>query len=228
MQCGIMDQFISCCATPDQALILDCRSLEYRSAPLGGFQGEAAEFRLVICNTMVKHQLASGDYNARRAECEAGVRYFAQRLPDVRALRDVTPADLKEAEGAVSDVVFRRCRHVVTENLRVLQAAAALERTDLESFGALMGESHRSLRDDYEVSCAELDLMVELASGLEGVYGARMTGGGFGGCTINLVRADQVERFKRNVALGYQQAAGITPEIYVCTVAGGAERVDEE
>jgi galactokinase len=228
MHCGIMDQFISACARADQALLLDCRSLDHRYLPLGQINSNGAGVRLVICNTMVKHQLAGGEYNTRRAECEAGVRRLATTLPRIRALRDATLADLEQATPGPKDVVFRRCRHIVSENQRVLQAAEALEKGDLEMFGKLMGESHRSLRDDYEVSCPELDLMVELASGQEGVYGARMTGGGFGGCTINVVRAEQVDQFKRLVSRGYEQATGIAPEIYICSVAGGAERVDGE
>ncbi|PYT04320.1 MAG: galactokinase, partial [Acidobacteria bacterium] len=126
------------------------------------------------------------------------------------------------------EVVYRRCRHVVTENARVVEAKAALEGGDLYAFGRLMGESHRSLRDDYEVSCAELDLMVKLACDAEGVYGERMTGGGFGGCTVNLVRAGAVDSFRQNVARGYEQATGRAPEIYVCSPAQGVSRVDGE
>lgn len=228
MHCGIMDQFISACARPEQALFLDCRSLDYRLAPLGQLHGCGPDVRLVICNTMIKHQLAGGEYNKRREECEEGVRRLAEFRPQIQALRDVAVAELEEAQAVMPDVIFRRCRHVVTENHRVLLAADALEKSDLDFFGRLMGESHRSLRDDYEVSCRELNLMVELAWGQKGVYGARMTGGGFGGCTINVVKADQVEAFTRNVSGEYERATGISPEIYVCSVAGGVERVDGE
>ena len=181
MRCGIMDQFISCCGQADKALMLDCRSLDYKLLPL------PANVRLVISNTMVKHQLASSQYNVRRAECEAGVHHFAQSNPNVRALRDVTKAEVERARVDLSEVIYRRCRHIVSENARVLEAAEALESSNLKAFGQLMDESHRSLRDDYEVSCRELDLMVELAGRVEGVYGSRMTGGGFGGCTISIV-----------------------------------------
>jgi galactokinase len=218
-RCGIMDQFISCHGQANQALLLDCRSLEYKLLPL------PAQVRLVICNTMVKHELASGEYNVRRAECEAGVRHLAQTLPDVRALRDVTMEALVQHGSELPEVILRRCRHVVSENARVLAAATALEDGDLEIFGQLMGESHRSLRDDYEVSCAELDLMVELANKITGVYGARMTGGGFGGSTINLVAAEHVAQFKEAVMTQYEQATGTKPEVYVCTAAEGAEEV---
>jgi galactokinase len=216
MRCGIMDQFVSCCAAAGQALMLDCRSLEYKLLPL------PPDVRLIICNTMVKHALQTGEYNTRRAECEAGVRHFAQSLPNVRSLRDVTEADLKRYGDDLSTMIYRRCHHVITENTRVLEAATALELGDLEGFGRLMNESHRSLRDDYEVSCKELDVMVELAQQVKGVYGGRMTGGGFGGCTVNLVDAASVEEFKQIVAQGYTEATGLTPEIYVSGAAEGA------
>jgi galactokinase len=216
---GIMDQFVSCNGRAGHALMLDCRSLDFDLLPLSG------GVRLVVCNTMVKHALSGGEYNARRAQCEEGVRLLARSLPHVRALRDVTPDELERYGGDLPGVIYRRCRHVVTENARVIEAAAALERGDLASFGKLMALSHASLRDDYEVSCRELDVMVELAGGIEGVYGARMTGGGFGGCTVNLVSDASVADFKREVARGYQEAAGLDPEIYTCTAAQGAEQV---
>jgi galactokinase len=146
----------------------------------------------------------------------------------VRALRDVTEADLKLYGGDLSEVIYRRSRHVITENARVLQAAAALEKGDLVAFGQLMNSSHRSLRDDYEVSCKELDLMVELAQQVQGVYGARMTGGGFGGSTVNLIAAENVDEFKEAVARGYKDASGLTPEIYICSAAEGVEEVNGE
>ncbi|HVG18291.1 MAG TPA: galactokinase [Blastocatellia bacterium] len=216
---GIMDQFISCNGRAGHALMLDCRSLGFTLLPL------AREVRLVVCNTMVKHALASGEYNARRAECEEGVRHLARSLPGVRVLRDVTVDELERYGGDLPGVIYKRCRHVVTENARVIEAAAALGRGDLDSFGDLMARSHRSLREDYEVSCAELDIMVELAGKIEGVYGARMTGGGFGGCTVNLVKDASVADFKREVARGYEEATGRHPEIYTCTAAEGAEQV---
>jgi galactokinase len=215
MHCGIMDQFISCFGRAGRALMLDCRSLEYQLLPL------PEDVRLVICNTMVKHELGSSSYNTRRAECEAGVRHFADSRPNVSALRDVTMNDLKRHGRGLSEAILKRCRHVITENERVLEAAAALERGDLRALGELMAESHRSLRDEYEVSCAELDTMVNLAARIDGVYGARMTGGGFGGCTINLLEADRVPQFKRSVARGYEQATGLAPEIYACSTADG-------
>jgi galactokinase len=174
---------------------------------------------------MVKHSIATGEYNQRRAECEAGVRALSKYLPRVRALRDVTPEDLEAYGHELPDVILRRCRHVIGENARVLKAAAALERGDLPAFGNLMLESHRSLRDDFAVSCSELDLMVELAERVEGVYGTRMTGGGFGGCTIALVQAGCVEAFRQTVQEGYERSTGRTPEIYICAAADGVGRI---
>ncbi|HEX8184739.1 MAG TPA: galactokinase [Blastocatellia bacterium] len=218
---GIMDQFISCNGKSGHALMLDCRSLEYRLLPVPD------EVRLVVCNTMVKHANASGEFNVRRSECEEGVRLLARSLPNVRALRDVTLDDLERYGSDLPAVIYKRCHHVIMENARVVEAAAALERGDLDYFGKLMKESHRSLRDDYEVSSSELDVMVDLAYKTAGVYGARMTGGGFGGCTINLVRDDSVAEFKREIARGYEEATGIHPEIYTCTAAEGAGREDD-
>lgn len=217
---GIMDQFVSLQGRKNHALLLDCRSLEFRLLPLPD------NALLVVCNTMVKHELAASAYNERRMQCEAGVSFLASRIENVRALRDVSVEQLLHYRADIEEVIFRRCRHVVTENARVLEAAMSLEHGDLHHFGELMYESHRSLRDDYEVSCAELDLMVDLAIKLEGVYGARMTGGGFGGCTVNLVAAEQVYGFKQRVAAEYEKATGLSPEIYICEVADGAEEVN--
>jgi galactokinase len=181
-----------------------------------------AEVNLVVCNTTVRHELASNEYNLRRKQCEAGVKMLSAFLPGIQSLRDVTEADLARHGGSIDQVVWRRCRHVVTENQRVLNACDALRAGDLGRFGDLMARSHSSLRDDYEVSCAELDLMVALAVELEGVHGARMTGGGFGGCTINLVDAASAERFAREIAGAYRRETGVTPEVYICWAADGA------
>jgi galactokinase len=216
---GIMDQFVSCHGQANKALLLDCRSLEYKLFPI------ASKVRLVVCNTMVKHELASSAYNERRAQCEAGVKHLATRLPHVTALRDVNLEELDQYGRDLPEVIYRRCRHVISENARVLESGEALQRDDLNSFGQLMNESHRSLRDDYEVSCAELELMVDLARKVKGVYGSRMTGGGFGGCTVNLVAAEQVEEFKSLIAEGYEKATNLVPDIYVCDPADGAGEV---
>jgi galactokinase len=196
--------------------MLDCRSLEYDSVPI------PPNIRLVICNTMVRHNLAAGEYNRRRADCETGVRAMQHHLPNVIALRDVTLCQLEMYRDELPQKIYQRCRHVVHENERVLEAAEALRAGNPGRFGQLMYESHNSLRDDYQVSCRELDLLVELASACDGVLGARMTGGGFGGCTINLVWADAVDRFQFQIRQSYQAAAGYMPETYVCSAAQGA------
>ncbi|HEX6717653.1 MAG TPA: galactokinase [Pyrinomonadaceae bacterium] len=216
---GIMDQFISLFGKAEKALLLDCRSLEFKLLPLPD------NVRLIICNTMVKHELASSAYNERRAQCEEGVRHLAKFLPNVTALRDVTLEQLEQRREGLSDVVYRRCRHVITENARVLEAGEALEQHDLDHFGKLMIESHASLRDDYEVSSEELDLMVELALKIDGVYGARMTGGGFGGSTVNLVREEKADEFRERIAYQYERRTNLKPEIYICVAADGAEEV---
>jgi galactokinase len=216
---GIMDQFISCCGHAGHALMLDCRSLDYRLLPI------PAEVSLVICNTMVKHDLATGEYNTRRAECEEGVRRLSLEMPRVRALRDVRFEDLDRYSRDLPETIYKRCRHVVTENARVCDAATALEKADMATFGRLMAESHISLKNDYEVSCPELDLMVEIAGQVEGVYGARMTGGGFGGSTVNLVKKRAVADFERRVAREYEKATGLSPQILVSAAAEGAGEV---
>jgi galactokinase len=223
MRCGIMDQFASVFGRAGHAVLIDCRSLEHRLVPLrrpGDRQEPAA--RIVICNTMVRHRLAGGEYNRRREECEQGVRALAQFEPGIETLRDVEEDALRRHETKLDPTIFRRCRHVVSENRRVLAAVAALGAADLNRFGRLMSESHHSLRDDFAVSCDELDLMVRLAERIEGVYGARMTGGGFGGCTVNLVRADAVSGFIAMIRERYSLATAHRPEIYVCEAAEGA------
>jgi galactokinase len=209
-RCGIMDPFISCFGKAGHALLLDCRSLDYRRLPI------LPGVRLVICNTMVRHQHSSGEYNNRRADCEAGAAHFG------RSLRDVSLVDLNHQRDGLTETVYRRCRHVITENTRVERAAQALEQHDLNTLGSLMSESHRSLRDDFEVSCPELDLMVDLALAAPGIRASRMTGGGFGGCTISLVETERVDDFVKQVGEGYRNATGIPPELYVTSAADGA------
>ena len=218
-QCGIMDQFISCFGVSDHVLLLDCRGLGFESLAI------PESVRIVVCNTMVRHELAAGEYNRRRSDCEAGVNFLRRSLPEIRALRDVSLVQLADYGASMPEIVRRRCRHVISENARVLKAADTLKQNSLSHFGELMAESHASLRDDYEVSCAELDLMVELARRCRGVYGARMTGGGFGGCTVNLVDQEAVDEFQLAITHGYQHATGLLPEIYVCTAADGAREI---
>jgi len=219
MKCGIMDQFISLHGRRKHALLLDCRSLHFELLPLPD------SVRLVICNTGVKHQLAGSEYNRRRADCEEAVSALTKVLPGIRALRDVSREQLEEHGGLLSERVFRRALHVVTENQRVLDGAAALRAGDLQRFGEYMAESHRSLRDLYEVSCTDLDLMVEIAAQQKGLYGARMTGGGFGGATINLVEAAHAQTFAAEVVAAYQKATQLSPQIYICVAADGASPV---
>jgi len=218
-RCGIMDQFVSCFGRQDYALMLDCRSLEatYLKLP--------PNVLLVICNTMVRHELAAGEYNERRASCERSVEAIRQFLPNIRALRDLTIKDLEKYRSMLSDVDFRRCRHVITENARVNEAKEALQSFDIMRFGQLMYRSHDSLDRDYEVSCYELNLMVDLARNMEGVYGARMTGGGFGGCTINLVERKLVPEFQTKVAHEYEKRTALFPQIVVSRLAGGASEL---
>jgi galactokinase len=216
-RCGIMDQFTACHGQAGRALMLDCRSLDYWLLPLPD------HVSLIICNTMVKHELASNEYNLRRFECEESVRRLAKVLPDVHALRDVTVKQLEENRGRLTPVLYQRARHIVTENERVQAAAVALQAGNAGAFGELMGESHRSLRDDYQVSCSELDVLVEIASRQPGVYGARMTGGGFGGCTINLVASEHSAEFKKQVAYAYHSATGHEPRLYLCQASQGVQ-----
>ncbi len=218
MRCGIMDQFISLMGKKGHALYLDCRSLAYRHVPL-----ELDDYRILICHSGVKHALVDSEYNRRRRECEEGAAFFARRFPGIKALRDVTLEQLEECRKELDPVIYQRCRHVITENDRVQKSVAALERGDLAAFGVLMNASHDSLRDHYEVSCPEIDLLVELALKVPGVLGARMTGGGFGGSTVNLVAAGAVEDFSRRVVENYRRQTGREGRLFVSTAAGGAE-----
>jgi galactokinase len=213
---GIMDQFVSLHGEKNHALLLDCRSLTFEPLAIPD------SVKLVICNTMVKHELASSEYNRRRADCEEAVRRLAVVLPGIKALRDVSLEQLEKHRDLLTDVIYKRALHIVTENARVLDSGQALRSGDIERFGKRMAESHRSLRDLFEVSCRELDLMVDLAYQLKGVYGARMTGGGFGGATINLVDAPHAGEFKEKIAKAYRHETGLVPQIYICNPAEGA------
>jgi galactokinase len=216
---GIMDQFISCLGEEAHCLMIDCRSLQFEKLPLPPTAG------LVICNTMVKHEHAGGEYNRRRSECEQAVALLSKSVPGVRSLRDITPAQFQQYGANLPDVVRKRARHVISEIQRTEDAAAALRNHDLTTFGELMKQSHESLRDDYEVSSRELDVMVDIALEQEGIYGGRMTGGGFGGCTINLVKNSAIPRFITKVASEYERAVGIRAEIYVSRAASGVTQV---
>ena len=226
MKCGIMDQFISTLGQRDHALLIDCRTLEHEAVKLGAGEGSPrSSATIVVCDTMKRRGLVDSEYNARRRECEEGVRLLQKHLPRIKALRDVSPAQFERYQGDLPEVVRRRCRHIVYENERVLQSVEALRGNDLATFGRLMNDSHISLRDDYQVSCQELNVMVEAAWQVEGVYGSRLTGAGFGGCTVSLVAGEAVEPFRAHVAAEYQAATGIEPQIYVCAVEDGVSEV---
>jgi galactokinase len=208
--CGIMDQFACGIGRSGHALLLDCRSLDYENVLV-----ELSDYRVVVVSSEVKRSLASSAYNTRRAECQEAVEHFSQYDDSIRALRDVS-AELFEAYGDVlSPVVRRRCRHVVSENQRVLDAVTALKSGKLEVFGTLMIESHGSLRDDFEVSCPELDLLVKLAKNTGGVLGSRMTGAGFGGCTVSLVHKDAVAPLADKLNSDYTARFNLTPGMFV-------------
>lgn len=218
--CGIMDQYASVFGEAGKAILLDCRTLEHQALVL------PESFDTVVCNTMVKHTLADGEYNRRRAECEEGVGFLREKSrTEIYSLRDVTISDLMRFENQMPETIFRRCHHVVTENDRVLRAADALKNENLEAFGELMLASHASLKNDYAISCAELDLMVAAAVKIEGFYGGRMMGGGFGGCTINLVAKEFTGQFQTKIIAAYEKETNVAPEIYVCQAAQGASEI---
>ena len=220
---GIMDQFIAAMGRAGHALLIDCRTLEATPIPF-----DTSSVEVAICNSNVEHELASSEYNARRAECERGVQVLREVLPGVRALRDVSVADFERHEEILPEPIRRRVRHVLTENERTLQATEALRSGDLDEMGRLMDRSHRSLRDDYEVSCGELDALVEIAGNFGGCLGARMTGGGFGGCTVNLVRRDALADFKQVIAAEYKRATNRETTIYVSEAGDGAKEVSTD
>jgi len=215
MHCGIMDQYIISLGQRGHALLIDCRSLEYQLVPI------PEGCSIVICNTKKQRGLVDSEYNTRRQECETGSAVLG-----IKALRDVSWASYQKREAELEPIVRKRCRHVVSEDQRVMDAVAALQESDLARFGELMNASHRSLRDDYEVSCRELDIMVEAAWQQEGVLGARMTGAGFGGCTVNLVRSEHVDAFGPQVARLYAEATGLQPGLYVCVAEQGVHTIE--
>ena len=213
---GIMDQFISVLGVENHALFIDCRSLDYQLVP---FPENGA---LVIGNTKASRTLAGSAYNQRRQECETGVTLLQSVLPDIRALRDVSSAQLEEHKALLPVIVYRRCRHVVGENERVLQTVAALARNDLVEVGRLMNASHDSLRDDYEVSSSALDVMVEAMRSAPGCYGARLTGAGFGGCAVALVEPSAQQTIADIIYEKYPKVTNIWPEVYTTRASAGA------
>lgn len=219
---GIMDQFIAAFGLAGYALLIDCRLLIMQQIPL-----DTSEIVIAICDSRVKHELSSSEYNRRREECERGVEILSKALPGIRALRDVSLLDFEMYKEWLPEPIRSRCRHVVTENLRTLNASAALRSGKFAIMGQLMLKSHESLRDDYEVSCRELDALVEIAASIEGVRGARMTGGGFGGCTVNLVERRALEKFQEKVTSEYNKVTGLIPNIYISEPCDGAREITE-
>jgi len=214
--CGIMDQFACALGKRDHALFLDCRNLSYRHIPLSG------RVKIVVCYSGVRRALAASEYEIRLKQCRQAVAQLGTTGLAVKSLREIDLTDLEVGRHSLSEILLKRARHVVSENDRVLKAVKDLEQGDLESFGRLMVASHESLRDDYEVSCRELDVLVDLALKQPGVLGARMTGAGFGGCTVNLVLAGAAESFAEAVQEGYKKATGLNAEVYVCEASDGA------
>ncbi len=217
--CGIMDQFISANGQADHALLLDCRDLSFQLVPI------PTDVALVIANTMVKHSVAGAGYTSRRASVEEACAILATHRPEIKFLRDATVADLAAWGHEIPPESLKRARHVITENDRTVAAAAALNSGDLKTLGRLMHEAHVSYSQDFEASCVEADTMVDLAQNLPGLLGARLTGGGFGGCTINLVEKDKASAFAASLGRLYQQATGITPEIHICHASDGAHAI---
>jgi galactokinase len=213
---GIMDQFAVVGCVANRAMLLDCRSLEYELLPLPD------QVRVVICNSMVKHAVATGEYGDRSTEVEAGQAVLRRERPGVKLLRDATVEDLEACRDLMSVASFKRCRHIITENARVMKAREALFAGDMERFGALMVEAHLSVRDDFAASCEEVDVLVSIAMQQRECFGARITGGGFGGCSVNVVRAQAAEQFVVTLRREYAAKTGIEADCFVCTPADGA------
>jgi galactokinase len=216
VRCGIMDQFASLFGKKDFAIKLDCRSLEYEYIPL-----KLNNYKIVLFNTNVKHSLAASEYNTRRAQCEQGVEWIRVKYPNVRSLRDTTTDMLDKIVFEKDQAVYRKCRYVVEENLRLLAACEDLKNGDLYALGEKMFRTHKGLSQEYEVSCKELDFLVDAVSNDEAVIGARMMGGGFGGCTINLIREDAIERLSDTLSKHYKSATGLDLSVYIANTENG-------
>lgn len=217
VNCGIMDQFASACGVENKLLLLDCRSLEWKTIPL------PEHVSIVIADTTVRRKLTSGEYNKRRAACDEAVRLLQQDFPYIESLRDINVEEFNRLAKKLPGEIEKRARHVVEEIERSNQAEALLEAGNVRNFGRLMNECHVSLRDLYEVSCPELNVMVNIAQSIDGCYGARLTGAGFGGCTVNLVARENAVEFSRTLAKGYELETGLAPEIYITRASNGAE-----
>lgn len=217
--CGIMDQYVSCLGQKNYALFIDCRSNDYDLIPF-----KDHNYQIVICNSKVQRGLVNSEYNKRKEECKIASEFFKHQLNrEIRALRDISIDEYKKYQSQLPEVIARRARHIISENDRVQTGVQALRMGNYPAFGQLMIESHQSLKDDYEVSCAELDLLVDLALEQEGVLGARMTGAGFGGCTVNLLKRKYIDAFEKKIKQGYKKITGINPDIYVSPPAEGAK-----
>ncbi len=222
VKCGLMDQYAVLFGEPDSVLLLDCRAMTHEA-----IQFPASACSIMLVDTHVKHSLASTAYNDRRASCEAGVAILKRMFPGIQALRDVSTAQLEGCRDRLPSEVFKRCHFITEEIARTQQAARALKDGDLPTFGKLMFDSHKGLRDEYEVSCPELDLLVSLAEkNPEWVIGARLMGGGFGGCTINLIRPGREESFKKLISTEYFTSFRMTPEFYPVTLSQGTHLIN--
>jgi galactokinase len=219
MPCGIMDQYASVFGEQDSAIQIDCRTLESEAVHL------PPDVRVVVVNSMVKHELGTSAYRQRVAECQEAIAAIRRLNPNVHSLRDVTPEYLSEIQDEIPTVALKRARHVATDNARVLQFAVAARGGEIHELGRLFVASHRSAQQDYEISCEELDFLVDTAISLEGVYGARMTGGGFGGCTVNLLEPDAVASFRENMTAAYRKRFSLVPLFYECVPAAGAGKL---
>lgn len=216
VMCGIMDQFASMHGKKNNALKLDCRSLDFEYANIN-----LSDYGIVLCDTKVKHELASSAYNTRREECETGVKILQKYNKNITALRDVTIQLLQEHKEDFHPIVYKRCEYVINENTRVENAFDALQKNDILTFGKLMYQSHEGLRDSFEVSCRELDILFDIAKDSDEVVGSRMMGGGFGGCTINLVKYKEVDSFMKKTRASYKQVTGIEPDIFAVEIVDG-------
>jgi galactokinase len=221
VKCGIMDQFASMMGKQDHAIQLDCRTLEYSY-----FKLNLGDYALLLCDSNVKHELASSEYNTRRLECDTGVAILKKHFPEISSLRDVNLSMLKTYKNDFPEIIFNRCKYVIEENQRVLDAGKAMDRNDLKSLGNLLYEGHAGLRDLYEVSCKELDFLVELAQKTNYILGARMMGGGFGGCTINLIHCSKMDYFKDHAKRQYDFKFGKKLSTFAVKCSDGVSLMD--
>jgi len=220
--CGIMDQYVSCLGQKNYTLFIDCKSNNYELIPF-----KDPNYQVLICNSKIQRGLANSEYNRRREECKIATEFFKHKLNrEIRALRDITIDEYKKYQAQLPEIIARRARHVISENYRVQTGVQALREGNFSAFGKLMVESHRSLKNDYEVSCPELDFLVNLALKQEGILGARMTGAGFGGCTVNLIEKNYIDAFKKSIKNEYKKITGINPDIYLTRPAKGAKVIE--